>query len=55
MKRTIIVTLLLIVVISFLSLHGAKKCNTSICFKKCMKTNLQKEENLSPVYNFLSI
>ena len=55
MKRTIVVALLLIVAISLLSLHDTKKCTGPICFKKCMKTNLQKEENLSPVYNFLSI
>lgn len=54
MKKLLYVAVIFICM-SFLSLHDAKKCGASICFKKCMKTNLQKEENLSPVYNFLSI
>jgi hypothetical protein len=53
--KKLLYAIAILVCISFFSVRDAGKCSSPLCYKKPGKTNTYKEENLSPVYNFLSI
>jgi len=59
MKRKLLYSALILICISFFSFARERKCDPSLCYKKCskkdVKTNADKAWDISPFYNFLII